>query len=212
MNYTLHYSPGACSLAAHIVLEELAVPFQLVLTSTSDGGTRSAEYLRLNPKGRVPVLITGDAVLTELPAIVLQLALSHPVAQLLPDTPDGLARSMEWFNYLSGTVHAVAIRQVWRPETFTQDATQHEGIIAKGKENLEAAFVHIEKRLTDSSWAVGNQYSSVDPFLLVIFRWGNRIGFSIKDSYPCWTEHTHRLLERQAVQRALAHEGISVWE
>jgi glutathione S-transferase len=212
MKYTMHYSPGACSLAAHIVLQELAIPFQLVLTSTTEGATRSPEYLRLNPKGRVPVLITGDAVLTELPAIVLQLALSHPVAQLLPDTPDGLARSIEWFNYLSGTVHAVAIRQVWRPETFTQNTAQHEGIIAKGKENLEAAFAHIEKRLSDSPWAVGTQFSSVDPFLLVIFRWGNRIGFAMKDSYPSWTQHTQRLLQRPAVQRALAREGISVWE
>jgi glutathione S-transferase len=203
MDYTLNFSPGACSLAAHIVLEELAVPFQLVLTSTSDGATHSPEYLRLNPKGRVPVLITGDAVLTELPAIVLQ---------LVPPSPDGLARSIGWFNYLSGTVHAVAIRQVWRPETFTQDAAQHAGIIAKGKENLDAAFVYIEKRLTDSPWTVGTQYSSVDPFLLVIFRWGNRIGFSMKDSYPRWTQHTYRLLERATVRRALVREGISVWE
>jgi glutathione S-transferase len=156
------------------------------------------------PKGVYP--------LTELPAIVLQLALSHPAAQLLPDTPDGMARSIEWFNCLSGTVHAVAIRQVWRPETFTQNAAQHEGIIAQGKENLEAAFAHIEKRLSDSPWAVGKQYSSVDPFLLVIFRWGNRIGFAMKDSYPSWTQHTHRLLLRTAVQRAMAREGISVWE
>jgi glutathione S-transferase len=212
MTPTLYYSPGACSLAPHIILEEIGLPFQLSLVSTADGSTRTPEHLQLNPKGRVPVLVTGDSVLTEAPAILLHLATSNPGKQLLVGTADGLVRSIEWFNWLSGTVHAVAIRQVWRPESFTDVLAQHEGIIVKGKKNLADAFSHIEARLAKSAWAVGDNYSIVDPFLLVFYRWGNRIGFDMRSQYTEWTKHTLQILERPATVRALATENISVWQ
>ena len=213
--YQLSYSPGACSLAPHIVLEDLQLPFKLALVSTMDGSTQSADDLRLNPKGRVPVLVKGDFVLTEAPAILLHLALSHTpgpgLADLIPAAPDALVRCVEWFNWLSGTVHAVAIRQVWRPQSFTQNVTQHTGIIVKGRDNLTDAFAYIEQRLVNAVWAVGVHYSVVDAYLLVFYRWGNRIGFDMSELYPVWTAHAKRLLERPAVARALTTEGILVW-
>jgi glutathione S-transferase len=210
MQPTLYYSPGACSLAPHIVLEEIGLPFSLSLVSTADGGTRAPAHLRLNPKGRVPVLVSGDSVLTEAPAILVHLALSHPGAALLADSQEGLVRSLEWFNWLSGSVHAVAVRQVWRPETFTRDAA-YDSVIAKGKDNLTSAFGLIEERMKKSAWAVGDCYSIVDPYLLVFYRWGNRIGFDMRSLNETWTEHTLRVLERPAVARALSREEISVW-
>jgi glutathione S-transferase len=207
---TLYYSPGACSLAVHIVLEELGAPFSLALVSTSDGSTKAPEYLRLNPKGRVPVLTVGDTVLTEVPAILLYLALSHPAAMLTPSTPEGLARCVEWFNWISSTVHAVAIRQIWRTESFTHDPGQYEHVVAMGHENLNAAFEYIEKRMTDSIWAVGGAYSIVDPYLLVFYRWGNRIGLDMQNRFEAWTCHTRCMLQRPAVGRALLQEEISV--
>jgi glutathione S-transferase len=212
MQPTLYYSPGACSLAPHIALEEIGLPFALSLVSTADGGTRAPEHLRLNPKGRVPVLVTGDSVLTEVPAILVHLALSHPDAALLADAQEGLVRSLEWFNWLSGSVHAVAVRQVWRPETFTHDPAQHEAIIAKGKENLATAFALIEERMRHAAWAVGDRYSIVDAYLLVFYRWGNRMGLDMRGKSLSWTQHTLRVLERPAVTRALSREEISVWE
>lgn len=166
----------------------------------------------MNPKGKVPVLVTGNSVLTEAPAILLHLATSNLNQCLLPETPDGLIRSIEWFNWLSGAVHAVAIRQVWRPESFTDVIAQHEDIVAKGKRNLADAFSLIDSRLTKQDWAVGNHYSVVDPYLLVFFRWGNRIGFDMRGQYPSWTKHSLRVLERPATMRALTTECISVWQ
>lgn len=104
MTPTLYYSPGACSLAPHIILEEIGLPFRLAHVSTADGSTRAAEHFKLNPKGRLPVLVTGDSVLTEAPAILVHLAMQHPDKKLLASTPDALVRSMEWGNWLSGTV------------------------------------------------------------------------------------------------------------
>jgi glutathione S-transferase len=212
MSQTLYYSPGSCSLAPHIVLEEIGAPYALSLVSTSDGATRMPAHLRLNPKGRVPVLVTGEAVLTEAPAILLHLAISNPTADLLPNVSDGLVRSIEWFNWLSGSVHAVAIRQVWRPESFAQDPSHHRGIVAMGKTNLASAFSLIEARMKGATWAVGSRYSTVDPYLLVFYRWGNRIGLDMRHRYKAWTQHTLRLLDRSAVGRALEQERISVWE
>ncbi len=211
MKHLLYYSPGACSLAVHIVLEEIGLPFSLELTSTADGTTRSPEYLRVNPKGRVPVLVSGDFVLTEAPAILMYLVATNPVAGLMPALPEAMARTVEWFNWLSGSVHAVAVRQVWRPETFTTDAAQHAAIVEKGRESLGSAFSLIEEKLLTSAWAVGSAYSVVDPYLLVFYRWGNRMGFDMTGRYPQWTLHTRLLIERLAVQRALARESISVW-
>lgn len=212
MLHTLHYSPGACSLAPHIALEEIGLPYALALTSTSDGATKAPEYLRLNPKGRVPVLVSGNSVLTEAPAILVHLALLNPQAGLLGTSNEALVRSMEWFNWLSGTVHAVAVRQIWRPESFTADASQHETIIAKGKDNLSSAFAMIEQRMAQSTWAVGSSYSIVDGYLLVFYRWGNRMGLDMRSLYPAWTQHSLKIIDRPAVLRALTQEGISVWE
>jgi glutathione S-transferase len=212
MTPTLYFSPGACSLAPHIVLEELGLPFQLIHASTSDGATHTPQYLQLNPKGRVPVLVTGRGELTEAPAILVHLATSHPDRGLLAGTPDGLVRSVEWFNWLSGTVHAVAIRQVWRPESFTDVLAQHADIVAKGKQNLANAFALIESRLAKTEWAVADHYSVVDPYLLVFYRWGNRIGFDMRGDYPAWTRHALQVRERPATARALTTEGISVWQ
>lgn len=209
---TLHYSPGACSLAPHIVLEEIGAPFHLNLVSTADGSTRKPEYLALNPKGRIPVLCYENVVLTEAPAILLHLAISNPSARLLSSGSDSLVRTVEWFNWLSGTVHSIAVRQVWRPETFTVDVLQHAGIVEKGRENLASAFTLINARLSHAEWAVGQSYSCVDPFILVFYRWGCRMGFDMPERYKAWTQHTNRVIEREAVVRALATEKISVWK
>jgi glutathione S-transferase len=208
---TLYFSPGACSLAPHIVLEEIGMPFHLSYASTSDGSTRTPEYLQLNPKGRVPVLVAGSSVFTEAPAILFHLATSNQDRGLLDGTSEGLVRSIEWFNWLSGTVHAVAIRQVWRPESFTDVLAQHEDVVAKGKKNLADAFAQIESRLSKTYWAVGESYSIVDPYLLVFYRWGNRIGFDMRSQYQSWTKHSLQILERPATIRALTREDVSVW-
>ena len=212
MALTLYYSPGSCALAPHIALEEIDAPFSLVLVNTDQGEGRTPEFRRINPKGRVPVLIDKGFKLTETPAILLHLAASHQSARLMPTSETGLVRTIEWFNWLSGSVHAVAIRMIWRPYDFTVDTSQTEAVVAKGHEVLASAFGMIDERLKAADWAVDDQYSVVDIFLLVFYRWGNRLKIDMKSDYPTWTRHTHRLLERPAVNRALAQEKISVWQ
>jgi glutathione S-transferase len=209
---TLYYSPGACSLAVHIVLEEIGKPFELELISTEKGETRKPEFRYLNPKSRVPVLIDGGSIWTEAPAILIYIALSHPERGLAPNSSNELCRLLEWFNWLSGTVHSVAVRQVWRPECFTSKPQQHDDVVAKGRNQIDEAHRLIEERLIERAWAMPSGYTVLDPYLLVFYRWGNRMGLPMRTRYPRWTMHTELMLERAAVSRALARENISVWQ
>jgi glutathione S-transferase len=211
MIYTLHAAPGSCSFAPHVVLEEIGEPYSLALMSTGHPETKTDEFRRLNPKGRIPVLTAENFILTEAPAILVHLGLANPSVNLLSINAEGLARSIEWFNWLSSAVHAVAVRMVWKPDYFT-DGAERLQLVAKGKEHLLSAFSLIELKMMERIWAVGDRYSVVDPYLLVFFRWGNRMQIDMQSSYPAWTEHARRVEGRKAVQRALAQESISLWD
>lgn len=206
----LYYSPGACSFAPHIVLEETGKPYETELVSTMDGSTQKEEYLRINPKGRVPLLNHGDLTITEASAIMLYLALTNPEANLVDEDPLQLARTVEWMNWLA-TVHAQVIAQSWRAERFTDDVSAHEGIQKKGKEGLLEVCGQINSKLGNSSWSVGDKYSIADPYLLVFYRWGNRLGVKMRE-YEHWTKHAEKMEKRKAVKNVLEAEDISLWE
>jgi len=121
-----------------------------------------------------------------------------------------MARCIEWFNWLSGTVHAVAFAGLWRPERFVSEEQHFEAIRHHAHDNIMEAFHLIENALQAGNWAlVEHGYSVIDLFLFVFYRWGNRIGLDMHPTYPAWAEHTERLLERAAVRRALELEGVT---
>jgi glutathione S-transferase len=211
MTMSLYYSPGACSLAPHILLEEVGAPYALVLISTDKGEARADAFRRVNPKGRVPVLVQDDFVLTEAPAILLHIAASAPAHGFFPRSDIDLVRAVEWSNWLSGTVHGIAVRMIWRPADFADDVSEHVHVVARGHAHLAAAFALVESRMTGREWAVGEAYSHIDPYLLVFYRWGNRMKLDMRGTYPQWTKHALRMLARPAVERAFAQEGISAW-
>jgi glutathione S-transferase len=200
-------------MAAHIVLEEVLARFELVCIPVSEGATQQPAYLATNPKGRVPVLaIPGqDRVLTELPAILTYLARQYPEAQLLPADALAEARCHGWLAWLSGWVHGVGFGGIWRPGRFTAQTAHIDEIRAHGRRTVIDGYATIEQQFADGrEWAAPSGFSIVDPFLLVLYRWGNRIGVDMRASYRAWTAHTARLRERPAVQRVLEREGVSI--
>lgn len=211
--HRLYYSPGACSLAAHIVLEEIGVPYEVELRSARNGeGTTTPDYLAINPKGRVPALtgVDGDRVLTEAGAILMFLARTYPEARLLPDDPAGEARVQEWLSWLSVDLHGIGYGQLWRPHRFVPDPALHEAVKAKGTENIRSACDHIEHILSDGrDWAVPGQYTVVDSYLLVFWLWGRRIGLENDASWPNWARLMNKVLDRRAVKQALSQEGLA---
>jgi glutathione S-transferase len=218
----LYYSPGACSMAVHIVLEEIGEPYELELVSSRGHlggvGTTSAEWNGKNPKGRIPALsgVTGriggsDELLTEAHAILFYLARTHPDAGLLPADAAGEARAIEWMNWLSANVHAMSYGQIWRPNRYVADERDYAAVQSQGRQNIREQYAYIESLLGDGrDWAVPGAYSVVDPYLLVFYEWGARIGLDMKIGHPAWCDLTRRTLQRPAVQRVLAHENISI--
>ncbi|MCH4549493.1 glutathione S-transferase family protein [Rhizobium changzhiense] len=121
---------------------------------------RADGFHRLNPKGRIPVLIAENFTLTEAPAILFHLGLTNPGAGLLGAGAENIVRSIEWFNWLSSAVHAVevrmirrpALRMIWRADFFLPDQSMYAPLVHKGKEHLASAFALIESKLTDRDW------------------------------------------------------------
>lgn len=223
--HMFYYSPGTCSLAPHIVLEEIGEPYELTLISAS--GPREGEatstpaWKAINPKGRVPALggvpgrIGGaDDLLTEVPAILTYLARTNPAAKLLPSDPAGEARCIEWMSWLSSNLHSMAFAQMWRSHRFTTDEEGFAAVKSSGRENVGDCFAYIENVLADGrAWAIPEGYSVVDAYLLVFHYWGRcRIRLDMGTLWPTWTRLSERTANRPAVQRALKIEGITIFE
>jgi glutathione S-transferase len=207
----LYYSPGASSLGPHIVLEEIGEPYETVLARVDirsvEENITDPEYLKINPKGRVPALQVDGRILTEAPAILSFLGCRHPEARLMPANPEGAARCHEWMAWLSTTVHAVALGQIVRPQRFVADAKDFPAVSDKGRANLDAAFTHIEHELHGREWATGGAYTIVDPYLLFYYFVGGWLQLPMKTRYPAWTQVMERTMARPAVRRVLGKEG-----
>ena len=204
----LYYSPGACSLAPHIVLEEIGRPFEPVCVMLKDGEHLKPEYLALNPHGRVPALALDGEVLTEVTAVLFWLAQSAPEHELLPHEARAQAQAISLMSWLASSVH-IAFAQVWRPARFSDVQGTHAAIQDSGREAVVRHYEEIEQRLRHQPFALGTHYSVLDPYLTVFYRWGWRIGLDM-ERFPSWHGHAQRIAERPAVQRALAREGITL--
>src|SRR6185436_9177283 len=212
MTIALYYSPGSCSLAPHIVLNEIGQPFELRKFATADRANYSAEYLAINPKGRIPTLQIDGFLLTEDPAILAYLGRRFPGAGLYPaDAAEAEARCLELLAWSSNTVH-VAYAQLFRPERFVPNERDYPAVKESGRSNYERCLADIEKRLQRQEYAVGAQFTVVDPFWLVFYRWGVRSSYDMRNRFPAYTAYAERLCERSSVQRALSVEEISVWD
>ncbi|HYE51246.1 MAG TPA: glutathione S-transferase N-terminal domain-containing protein [Azospirillaceae bacterium] len=205
---TLYYGPGACSLAPHIALEETGAPFDTVRVVLAEGQQLKPEYLAVNPRGRVPALVVDGKLLTEAAAILAYVARRYPEAGLLPDDPWEQGQAFSWMGFLASSVH-IAFAGIWRPARFAGDAEVHPELQKTGRATVERYFAEIEERLAGREWAL-SRYSVVDPYLLVFYRFGLRVGLPMAERFPEWTRHAARMQERPAVQRVLAREGIAI--
>ena len=202
----LYYSPGACSLAPHVALREAEAEFEAVRRPIIEGKTRTAEHLALDPRGFVPVLEVEGRVLTEVIALLTFIGNHYPEARLLPADPLALAGCYQRMSYLATAVH-IAFAQVFRPERFTDDISFYEQVTAAGRERVIRRFDEIEAMLSGSTWFAGESFTAADVHLLPFFRWGRRINLPM--DYPAWAEFNRRMLERPAVQAAIAEEGLA---
>ncbi len=208
---TLYYAPGACSLAPHIMLEEVGAAFDTVRLSIASGDHKRPEYLALNPLGRVPTLVDGGFPIAETQAILSYLGHRFAESGLLPlNDLHRLAHCEQLLSFFSSSIH-IAVAQVWRADRYVEDSAALEAVRAGGRRNLRQYFGMIETMLDDNDWLVGGRYSVADITPLIFYRWGLRMGEDMA-AYPAWTGHASRLIARPAVQRAIATEGLQPQE
>jgi len=212
MKIALYYSPGACSFAPHVALIEIGLPFELIKFSTMDRENYSEDYLAVNPKGHIPALSIDGFVLTENPAILTFLGRRFPEAKLYPgNASKEEARCLEWIAWNSNTAH-VAFAQILRPERFVHSESDYPVVIESGRSNYTNCLSTIDNHLKENTYALGETFSLVDPFWLVLFRWGLKQGFDMKNQYKHFTRYIKNLENRPSIQKALKSEGISIWE
>ena len=204
--FKFYYVPGTCALASHIALEEAGADYESVRLDFASEDQKKPEYLAINPKARVPALVTDDGVLTETPAILAFVAQSFPDARLAPvDDPYAFARVQAFNSYLCSTVH-VAHAHRMRGYRWADDPAAIKEMQRKVPEAVGAGFELIETDLGPGAWVMGDDYTICDPYLFTLAGWMEGDGVDI-DRFPRIRDHRQRMSERPAVRAALAEES-----
>jgi glutathione S-transferase len=206
---TLYYAPHTCARASHIALAETGAPYRIARLNFAEGAQRKPEFLAVNPKGRVPALVTEQGALTETPAILAFIAQSFPAAQLAPlDDAFAFARMQAFNSYLCATVH-VAHAHRFRGARWSDDPAAQQSMQRKVAANMRECFELIESHMFEGPWVLGETYSVADAYLYTIAGWLPGDGVDL-DGLPATQAHKLRMEQRPAVQKALAEEAAGV--
>ncbi|MDF2813292.1 MAG: glutathione S-transferase [Microvirga sp.] len=203
----LYYYPGNASLLPHMMLREIGVPFELRLVDRTQNAQKSAEYLKLNPNGRIPVLLDGDHVLFETAAIAMHLADKFPEAKLAPayGTPER-GEFYKWMVHLTNTPQA-EFRSWFYPREHVMDEEAVASVKNAAEKRLNHMFDVISQQLGGQQWLLGDQFSAADLMLLMLIRWGRGMPRPPR-TIPNLGALAERVLARPAVQETLRVEGI----
>jgi glutathione S-transferase len=201
---TLYHSAAAsCSVATHIALEEAGAQYKAVKVDLSKGEQRMPEYLAVNPKGRVPALVTPRGILSENVALLLYIAQTHAHANLAPlSDPYALAKMQAFNAYLASTVHVNHAHKA-RAGRWTDSAVAIETMKAKVPQNMTDCAAMIETEMLAGPWVMGNQFTVADCYLFINTMWMEGDGVDLS-KFPKLTAHYAAMKKRPSVQKALA--------
>lgn len=199
------YAPGTIALATMIAMEEAGLAYEPVKLDFAATQQRSPDYLAINPKGRVPALVTDRGILTETPALLAFVAQSAPLAGLAPlDDPFAFAEVQSFNSYLCSTVH-VAHAHGRRGYRWADEPAAIEAMKRKVPQSVGEGFRLIEEGMLRGPWVMGDAYTICDAYLFTIAQWLEADGVD-PDTLPRVKDHRQRMAERPAVARALARE------
>jgi glutathione S-transferase len=201
----LYYAPHTCSLATHIALEESGADYSTAMVDFAANEQRSPEYLAINPKGRVPALVTDRGILTETPAMLAFVAQSFPAARLAPlDDRFAFAQVQAFNSYLCSTLH-VAHSHRMRGRRWADDEAAIAAMQRKVPDSVAACYELIERDMLKGPWVMGEHYTICDPYLFTIAQWLEDDGVD-PGRFPGVIGHRRRMSERLSVDKAIVEE------
>ena len=202
---TFYYVPHTCALATHIALEEAGADYTGLRMNFANEDQKQPDYLAINPKARVPSLVTERGILTETPAILIYLCQLYPAANMAPlDDPFALAQVQSFNAYLSSTVH-VAHAHRMRGHRWTDDPDAQAAMRAFVPQSVGEGFQMIEDTMLQGPWVMGADCTVCDFYLFTLAQWLDGDGVDIT-TLPKIHDHFKRMAERPSVARALAQE------
>ena len=203
--FKLYYSPGSCALASHIALQEAGADYGAERIDFKANQQNSPEYLAINPKGRVPSLVTDRGILTETPAVLAFIAQNFPEAKLAPlDDPWAFAQVQAFNSYLCSTVHVAHAHRV-RAYRWANEEASFADMKRKLPETVGASFALIERNMFRGPWVMGDAYTICDPYLFTVAQWLEGDGVDVS-TLPRVMEHRKRMSERPAVRAVMAEQ------
>ncbi|HEX9327107.1 MAG TPA: glutathione S-transferase family protein [Reyranella sp.] len=199
----LYYAPGACSTASHLTLEESGAKYESQALAFAKSEQKTPEYLKINPRGRVPALVIDEGTIVENTAILDFIAAKY-APQLMPKDPVQRARAISLMAWFSNNVHP-SFTHISRPERFATDTKVFDHLKEVGRSNFHNCLKEIDGIIGSKPWILGDQFSVVDCYALVFYGWGKRIGLPVEElkNYTAWKD---RMLARPAVRRVLERE------
>ena len=202
---TLFYAPGACSLAAHIALEEAGEKYEARKMDLTKGEQRTPEYLKIHPIGRVPALLLGNGEpLTENTAILPYIGKRYG---MWPYDPIAVARAHSVVGFFASTVHP-AHAHISRPERYATDQAMFPNLQAQGRKMFFEYLGQIDGMLAGREW-LSDTYTVLDPYAFTFYTWGVRREMPMSD-LKHFTAHKNRMMARPAVRRAVEDEKVKV--
>lgn len=197
----LYYSPGACSLAPHIVSEELKIPVDLIKVDLKNKIYAGGDFFKINPKGSVPTLqLDNGEVLTEAVAIMQYLADQNPAMQLMPQKNSWEHyKALEWLNFIATEIHK-GFSPLWKADNSDE-------VKAKAKDSLLKQIKYINSHLEKNNFILGNTYSIADAYLFTVVNWAFFLKIDLS-LYPSLLKFIERVKERPATVAALKAEGL----
>lgn len=204
--YTLYYLPGSCSMAVHVALNEIGAEFTLQSVSVPDGQPRFAEFLKINPRGNVPVLQSGDMILRE-GAAILTYILDEAKSPLLPQSGAARAKALEWLAFANSTLHPAYTRCFFQHRNLGDTAAENP-LYAPSITAIQKHWDDIEAQLEKTTFLCGNDCTIADILVTVIANWTPMMRKPVNFG-PKTKALFAKVIARPAYQKALAAEAVT---
>lgn len=209
MSLKLFFAPGACSFVPHAMLELSGAEFEPAMVKLHKGEQHSAEYLAVNPRGQVPVLVDDGEVVTQIVAILLHLDAKFPQAGILPAAGLARTRALSTLVWMNNTVHPT-FTHVFMPDKFTDDEAAQKAIRAHAAKTYQGLLGEIEALAAKASpWLCGDKPSALDAYALTLLRWGGFAGID-PTTFPATWDLVQRFAALPPIARVIERERLQL--